>query len=260
MDAGSSRTVSAPTGWLILAGMRGTPHLSGSSMTCSLPQGHACIFPAAEAVTLTLSGSSAELLALHLSGSAADALLSPAAQQDAFFYPNGAAPAYEVFSALHTAAENDLTVTGHAASLQAYALLLRLSGTAGAPANTPVYPPLISAAIALMQEQFAHLSGISELAELLEVSPAHLIRQFTRTVGMTPGKYLTQVRIEHAKLLLRDPDMSVQTAAEAAGFAGAGYFIKVFRRETGLTPGQYIAAAADHPLPNTLRREEHYLY
>lgn len=259
MDAHTGRTVSIPNGWLILACLDGSPHLSAPSLTCVLPQGHACIFPAA-AVTLNVSGTPAELLALHLDGSAADALLSPAAQESAFFYPNGAAAAHEVFAALHTAAKNDLDITGHAASLQVYAMLLHLVGTAGDPADTPVYPPLVSAAIALIQEQFAHLSGINELAELLEVSPAHLIRQFTRSVGMTPGKFLTRVRIEHAKLLLCDPDMSVQTAAEAAGFSGAGYFIKVFRRETGLTPGQYIASAADHPVPHVLRREEHYLY
>ena len=261
LPADASQTISASeTGWLILTSTAGAPSLSSSVLTCALPSGHACVFPAGETVTLTATGADVELLALHLSGAAADQLLGSAAREGAFFYPNGGPAVQEVVSALMIAAQNGLEVSGEAASLQAYALLLRLAGTASTPETVPAYPQLITAAIAIIQEQFAHLSGITELAELLEVSPNHLIRQFTRTVGMTPGKFLNHVRIEYAKLLLRDPDMNVQSVAEASGFSCAGYFIKVFRKETGSTPGQYAAATARSPFPAAPDRGAHYLF
>ena len=81
---------------------------------------------------------------------------------------------------------------------------------------------------------------MDELAQRLEVSKAHLIRTFTKSVGISPGKYLTRVRVEYAKLLLRDEDVSVTYVAEAAGFANANYFSKVFRRETGMSPSEYL--------------------
>ena len=81
---------------------------------------------------------------------------------------------------------------------------------------------------------------MDELAQRLEVSKAHLIRTFTKSVGISPGKYLTRVRVEYAKLLLRGEDASITYVAEASGFANANYFAKVFRKETGMSPSEFL--------------------
>ena len=65
-------------------------------------------------------------------------------------------------------------------------------------------------------------------------------------MGVSPGKYITRVRIEYAKLLLRAPDTTIGYVAEASGFANANYFAKVFRRETGLSPSEYLESAPSH--------------
>ena len=87
------------------------------------------------------------------------------------------------------------------------------------------------------------MEGVDELAERLEVSKPHLIRAFTRQTGIPPGKYITKVRIEYAKLLLSSEEASVTYAAEASGFANANYFAKVFRRETGMSPSEFLESA-----------------
>ena len=56
---------------------------------------------------------------------------------------------------------------------------------------------------------------------------------------MTPGKYLNEVRIEHARLLLRQGRHSVQFVSDACGFANANYFARVFRRSVGVNPREY---------------------
>ena len=86
----------------------------------------------------------------------------------------------------------------------------------------------------------SYLEGLDELSQRLEISKAHLIRSFMKKTGVSPGKYLTRVRIEYAKLLLQDEDASVTYAAEASGFANANYFAKVFRKETGMSPSEYL--------------------
>ena len=95
----------------------------------------------------------------------------------------------------------------------------------------------------IIQEEFPFLEGLDELAERLEVSKAHLIRTFTKKTGISPGRYITHMRVEYAKLLLRSEDASITYVAEASGFANANYFAKVFRRETGMSPSEYLESA-----------------
>ena len=144
----------------------------------------------------------------------------------------------ETVSALAVLERESGTVDPFTASAQAYTLLMKLCRLrdAGEPGQ---YSPLVEAAVGIIDEEFAYLDGLDALADRLEISKPHLIRTFTREVGVSPGKYMTRARIEYAKLLLSEPDMSISFAAEASGFAGANYFAKVFRRETGLSPTEY---------------------
>ena len=125
-------------------------------------------------------------------------------------------------------------------------MLLKLQALPAA-VRTDAGSPLVEAAVAIIQEEFPFLEGVDELAERLEVSAAHLGRVFTKKIGISPGKYITRVRIEYAKLLLLDPDTTISYVAEASGFANANYFAKVFRRETGLSPSEYLEASPRHP-------------
>ncbi len=134
--------------------------------------------------------------------------------------------------------------------------LLRLQA-AGSPSG---YSLLIETAIGIIDEEFAYLEGLDDLAQRLEVSKPHLIRTFTREVGISPGKYITRARITYAKLLLSEPDMSIAFAAEAAGFAGSNYFAKVFRRETGLSPTEFQQSVPRLQHPAKKLRDEDRLY
>ncbi len=138
---------------------------------------------------------------------------------------------------------------GETASSLAYSMLLKLQALPNTP-RVDAGSPLVEAAVAIIQEEFPFLEGVDELAERLEVSAAHLGRVFTKKIGVSPGKYITRVRVEYAKLLLRDPDTTITYVAEASGFANANYFAKVFRRETGLSPSEYLAGAPRRPIRN----------
>ena len=104
-----------------------------------------------------------------------------------------------------------------------------------------------------MQHEFAFLDGVGDLAEQLEVSQEYLTRTFRAHVGMTPGKYLNQIRVEHAKLLLQRGDHNVAFIADACGFANGNYFARVFRSCVGVSPSVYAREQAGQaPLPDSL--------
>lgn len=126
----------------------------------------------------------------------------------------------------------------------------------------PVYSPLVEEAVASIRENYAGLYGVEELSSSLGVSKSHLVRTFKEQVGITPGQYLTQVRIETAKQLLCRPEYSLEVVASLCGFSGANYLCRVFRQHTGMTPATYRSnlGTASRSAPETLLPQEKALY
>ena len=59
-------------------------------------------------------------------------------------------------------------------------------------------------------------------------------------LGRTVFKEIQHVRIERAKRILRDTDMSMDRVAQMSGFSGGGVHLSVeFKKNTGQTPGAY---------------------
>lgn len=57
--------------------------------------------------------------------------------------------------------------------------------------------------------------------------------------GVSPKKDLQNIRIEHAKQLLRQGSLSVKEIAGQIGYENEYYFIRKFKEQTGMTPGKY---------------------
>ncbi|MCP4315088.1 MAG: helix-turn-helix domain-containing protein [Hyphomicrobiales bacterium] len=71
------------------------------------------------------------------------------------------------------------------------------------------------------------------------MSPRNFSRRFKQVTNESPHDYLRRVRIEAAKDLFRDRDLSLSEIADRFGYRDPGSFLKAFRRETGLTPGEF---------------------
>lgn len=138
-----------------------------------------------------------------------------------------------------------------------YALLCAL---ADADDAAPALPALIAEAVAAIHENYAGLYGVEELSEQLGVSKSHLVRLFRCQMGVTPGRYLTQVRLSAAKALLAETSHPLEVVATLCGFAGANYFCRVFKKETGQTPAAFRAAAEHTQSTRKLRELEEMLY
>jgi len=89
-------------------------------------------------------------------------------------------------------------------------------------------------------DENAHLKvTVEELAERAAMSPRNFARIFVRETGMTPARYIDQIRLQRAIRLLEDTACSIESVADESGFASAEQFRRVFRRRMGITPSDY---------------------
>ena len=78
-----------------------------------------------------------------------------------------------------------------------------------------------------------------DIALAANCHPTHVIRCFNAEYNTTPGKMLTQIRLEHAKKLLSTSSHSCSIIAENVGFTSSAYFSKVFTQNIGMSPSYY---------------------
>jgi AraC family transcriptional regulator len=86
--------------------------------------------------------------------------------------------------------------------------------------------------------------SLTDLATISCLSPYHFSRSFKQAVGVGPQRYITQRRLERAKMLMRRTNLPLAMIAQEAGFADQSHLTSVFHREIGVTPGHYRAALA----------------
>lgn len=90
------------------------------------------------------------------------------------------------------------------------------------------------------QNHYKEEISISSLADTLGFSMEYLARIFKKETGLSPSKYLTNLRINEAKLLLLShSSLEVGRIGEMVGYKDAFYFSRVFKSNVNLTPSEY---------------------
>jgi two-component system response regulator YesN len=84
----------------------------------------------------------------------------------------------------------------------------------------------------------ANLS-LNEVASRVSLSPSHFSTVFSQETGQTFKEYLTEVRIQRAKELLRSTTLKSFEISYQIGYSDPHYFSYVFRKHTGLSPKEY---------------------
>ena len=112
-----------------------------------------------------------------------------------------------------------------------------------------------SAAVFLPQEKFDELISdhvidymtkhveerlsVDEICSGLHYNKSYVFRQFKKTTGSSIMAYFTRLKINRAKILLRESDMSVSAISDKLAFDNPNYFSKTFKKITGYTPSTY---------------------
>ncbi|WP_163270095.1 GlxA family transcriptional regulator [Chelativorans alearense] len=90
--------------------------------------------------------------------------------------------------------------------------------------------------VALMAENLDEPFSAVELAKSAGLSVRQVERLFLRHLGMTPGRYYMRLRLERARELLRQTNMSILDVAIATGFTSHSYFAQSYRLQFGRPP------------------------
>jgi AraC family transcriptional regulator len=127
-------------------------------------------------------------------------------------------------------------------TLQLAVHLLRHYSTAGTrlpqqPAKLPRYK--LQRAIDYINDNLAADLTLGGIAGAVPMSPYHFAHLFKETMGDSPHQYVIQLRVEHAKRLLRATELPVTEVAQQVGYVNAGHFSSIFHRCIGLTPTRY---------------------
>ena len=80
---------------------------------------------------------------------------------------------------------------------------------------------------------------LDELAALCHLGRFQFLRQFKRTVGMTPHAWLLRMRLEQACSLLAHRAGNLTDIAQEVGFFDQSHFNRAFRQAFGVAPSQY---------------------
>ena len=81
--------------------------------------------------------------------------------------------------------------------------------------------------------------SMDELAARFHVNRYRMTREFSRFVGMTPLKYLNNIRIEQARALLESTNLAIGAVGAAVGIPNSTHFINQFKTKLGVTPQAY---------------------
>lgn len=109
-------------------------------------------------------------------------------------------------------------------------------------AETRLSLPQLHQVKTYIEDHLAEPLSIADLAAIVPMSEFHFARSFKAATGESPHRYLTQRRIERAKVFLSVTQLSVAEICDRVGFSNQSHFTTQFRKLTGTTPRGYRAS------------------
>lgn len=86
---------------------------------------------------------------------------------------------------------------------------------------------------------FEHPLTVGEVSGIFNITPEHFSRSFKKETGVTPIRYISELRIAEAKRLLMKSDLSVKDVSAKLFYTAPFYFSKQFKKITGISPSEY---------------------
>ncbi|WP_436239511.1 helix-turn-helix transcriptional regulator [Paenibacillus sp. LjRoot153] len=77
------------------------------------------------------------------------------------------------------------------------------------------------------------------MTDYVSLSPGYLTITFKKHTGLNLIEYVTKIRLDRAKFLLKSTKLPLKQIAEDCGFTDSFYFSRIFSRDTGMNPRDY---------------------
>jgi len=101
------------------------------------------------------------------------------------------------------------------------------------------YKDIMSRAVEYIHNNYHEDIKLEEVSALSNLSRSTFCSLFKEWTGKTFNRYLTDIRISNAKILLKQREFSVTDVCYATGFNELSYFCRIFKKYTGLSPNYY---------------------
>ncbi|MCS7306697.1 MAG: substrate-binding domain-containing protein [Thermoguttaceae bacterium] len=111
---------------------------------------------------------------------------------------------------------------------------------------TAIEDPLLAAALSYIRQYACQGICIRDIVRHVGLSHSALQWRFRRSLGRTIHQMLLKARMERAKMLLAETDLTLAELAERTGFHYAEYLDSVFCKHVGIRPGQYRRQATEN--------------
>ncbi len=90
-----------------------------------------------------------------------------------------------------------------------------------------------------IQENYAAQVTLDKLAAFIGFNPTYLSTLFKKENGLNFLEYLSEVRITHARAMLKETNKTVAAICEEVGYSDLKHFTGIFKKYTGLKPNEY---------------------
>ncbi|MCR5005701.1 MAG: AraC family transcriptional regulator [Clostridiales bacterium] len=97
----------------------------------------------------------------------------------------------------------------------------------------------LDAILAFIHENIGEEISVGMLSQMIGLHPNHFIKVFHMQMGTSPGQYINKLRLEQAKELLLQEDLTIREVASLVGFRDESYFSRAFKKYIGRTPREY---------------------
>lgn len=105
---------------------------------------------------------------------------------------------------------------------------------------------VIKKALDYIKLNYSRDISLDEISQELNLSSYYFSKLFKEETGEGFIEYLTSIRIEEAKELLKDSSISMKEVSSAIGYADPNYFSRIFKKITGITPSEYKEKIAEN--------------
>lgn len=97
----------------------------------------------------------------------------------------------------------------------------------------------VKKAMNFIQDNYSREVSLDDVSGEVNISPYYFSKIFKEETGENFIEYLTRIRMEKAKELLKKPEISVKEAGVQSGYTDPNYFSRIFKKQTGMTPSEY---------------------
>lgn len=102
-----------------------------------------------------------------------------------------------------------------------------------------LYDDYIKKSIVYMHKYYSGNITIDDICGEIYLSPSHFKRAFKNKTGNTPYQFLTEIRVDKAKEMLKNKERTIREVARLCGFVNSGNLSAVFKKHIGISPSEY---------------------